>query len=522
MVHEQETEEPCCSSLSSVILTLSIAVGAYFLLRRNPRYKRMMNQLGGPPPLPVLGNVLYFLRPHEEYLIMMGEWIEKYGTVFGVWIGNFIPYIFVADPNCAEKLLSTMNHIDKGKYDYSLLYEWLGTGLLTATRSKWSSRRKMLTPSFHFKILEDFMPVFNEQATILLDCLDKKESTGKSFDIFPYITRCTLDIICETAMGKRINTQTSSINKDYFEAVNGMCELILQKNTQPWLRFPPIYYMSSVSTRERAYLKKLKGFTLSVIKSKKADREKQKSEAGNKKKQTDGDSVYGKERKTFLDLLLDASENGDGLTDADMREEVDTFMFEGHDTTAANLGWTTMLLAAHPECQKKVQDELEEIFQDDPTRDVSTADVAKMKYLECCVKESLRLYPSVPLIMRQVDYDFKLDDGRVIPKGSTAMIAIYFNHRHPDHFPEPLKFKPERFLIENTTKRHPYCYVPFSAGPRNCIGQKFALLEEKVVLAKLFRTYWMKATEKMEDVIPVPDVILRPKNGVNVALYKRT
>ncbi|CAL8091231.1 unnamed protein product [Orchesella dallaii] len=451
---------------------------------------------------------------------MIGEWIEKYGTVFGVWIGNFLPYVVVSDADNIEKLLSTTNHIDKGKYDYSLLHEWLGTGLLTAPRTKWSARRKMLTPSFHFKILEDFMPIFNEQATILLDCLSNKENDGKSFDIFPYITRCTLDIICETAMGKKINIQTSLENEDYFEAVNGMCELILQKNTQPWLRFAPIYYLSSVSRHERDYLKKLKGFTLSVIKSRKADRATRNSETRNSNK-GESEGIYGKERKAFLDLLLDASENGNVLTDADISEEVDTFMFEGHDTTAANLGWTTMLLAAHPECQKKVHEELDEIFKDDPTRDVTTADVSKMKYLECCVKESLRLYPSVPLIMRQIDHDIKLGNGKVMPQGATAFIVIYFNHRDPAHFPEPLKFNPERFSIENSTKRHPYAYVPFSAGPRNCIGQKFALLEEKVVLAKLFRTYSMEVTEKMEDVIPVPDVILRPKNGVNVAIRKR-
>ncbi|CAL8091251.1 unnamed protein product [Orchesella dallaii] len=522
MVHERAREESCLS-FSGVVLTLSIAIGLYYLLRRNPRLKQMIDQLGGPPGLPVLGVALSFLgRPHEEFLTIVGEWIDKYGRVIGAWIGNFIPYVLLAEANSIEKLLSTTNHIDKGKYDYNLLHRWLGMGLLTAPRTKWSARRKLLTPSFHFKILEDFMPVFNEQSTILLDCLNNREKDGKSFDIFPYITRCTLDTICETAMGKKINAQTSSVNKDYVDAVNGMCELITQKIVQPWLRFAPIYYLSPVSRRESAYLKKLQGFTLSVIKSKKASRKIKKSNEGIMNVD-ETEQVYGKQRKAFLDQLLDASENGNViLSDSDIREEVDTFMFEGHDTTAANLGWTTMLLAAHPECQKKVQEELDEIFKDDPTRDVTTADVAKMKYLECCVKESLRLYPSVPIITRNVDYDIKLEDGRVLPQGAYAIAAIYFSHRDPAHFPEPLKFNPERFSVENSTKRHPYAYVPFSAGPRNCIGQKFALLEEKVVLAKLFRTYSMEATEKMGDVIPLPDVILRPKNGVNVAIRKRT
>lgn len=168
--------------------------------------------------------------------------------------------------------------------------------------------------------------------------------------------------------------------------------------------------------------------------------------------------------------------------------------------------WAIHLLANHPKCQEKLQQELDTIFSDDPTRDVTTADISEMKYLECCVKETLRVNPSVPFIMRQIDTDIELKDGKIIPKGATALVSIYYTHRHPDYFEDPKAFNPERWF-ENTVKRHPYSYIPFSAGvylpifynflklknnvscvpcqfnfiicvsgPRNCIGQKYALM----------------------------------------------
>jgi cytochrome P450 len=99
--------------------------------------------------------------------------------------------------------------------------------------------------------------------------------------------------------------------------------------------------------------------------------------------------------------------------------------------------------------------------------------MAQMKYLDCCIKESLRLFPSVPLFARQIKQDIPLDDGRRIPAGTQAIIFTYFLHRDEKYFPNPEEFQPSRFFPENSTGRNPYAYVPFSAGPRNCIGKTF-------------------------------------------------
>jgi len=223
----------------------------------------------------------------------------------------------------------------------------------------------------------------------------------------------------------------------------------------------------------------------------------------------------------FLDLLLDASDDGRVLSDADIREEVDTFMFEGHDTTAANLCWTVFCLASNPKAMIKVQEELDGIFGHARSRDITKDDLAQMKYLDCCIKESLRLFPSVPLFARYIKQDIPLDDGRKIPAGANAVIVSFFLHRDKTRFPDPEEFQPSRFFPENAVGRHPYSYVPFSAGPRNCIGQKFAVMEEKVVLAKLFLNFSFEACDNIENMRVVPDLILRPKDGIIVKMTQR-
>ncbi len=193
-------------------------------------------------------------------------------------------------------------------------------------------------------------------------------------------------------------------------------------------------------------------------------------------------------------------------------------MFEGHDTTAANMAWTLHLLAKNPDIQKRAQEELDEIFESDPKRGATAEDLANMKYLERCIKEGLRLYPSVPLMSRTLHEEATVE-GKTVPAGTNVILMNYILHRDPKHFPDPEKFDPDRFLPENSRGRHPYSYVPFSAGPRNCIGQKFASMEEKIVISSVLRNFDMTTTTN--NVTAIPELILRPKNGVPIKLTPR-
>ncbi|GLH09722.1 Cytochrome P450 6j1 [Gryllus bimaculatus] len=230
-------------------------------------------------------------------------------------------------------------------------------------------------------------------------------------------------------------------------------------------------------------------------------------------------STGKKKRLAFLDLLLEASENGTKLSDQDIREEVDTFMFEGHDTTTAGICWSLLLLGEHQDVQTKVAEELDAIF-DGSERAATMRDVQEMKYLERVVKEALRLYPSVPFVGRALPEDAHVA-GHVLPAGAVVNLHIFHVHRDARNWPDPERFDPDRFLPENARGRHPYAYIPFSAGPRNCVGQKFALLEEKTLLSAVLRKFHVHTTEKRDALTLMNELILRPESGIQLQLTPR-
>ncbi|KAJ9577305.1 hypothetical protein L9F63_006144, partial [Diploptera punctata] len=437
---------------------------------------------------------------------------RQYGTIFRTWIGK-LPQVHIKRPEDVEVILRSSEHIDKS-FIYNALHEWLGTGLLTSTGQKWHTHRKMITPTFHFKILDSFVEVFSEKSEILVEKLSK-ETGSQGFDVYPYITKCALDIICETAMGTPIYAQEDR-GAQYVKAVYDMSEIAIKRMLIPWMRFQPVFKLSKLGRRHEQCLDILHGFTKRVIKERKA----QTPEHSNASRTISSDEDIGrKKRKAFLDLLLDASMQGAKLTDEELREEVDTFMFEGHDTTSAGMCWALFLMGLHPDVQEKAYAEQESIFQGSE-RSATAKDLNEMKYLERVIKETLRLYPSVPMIARKLNTDTQIG-GYDLPAGCSIAMHIYYVHRNPDQFPNPEKFDPDNFLPERVVHRHPYAYIPFSAGPRNCIGQKFALLEEKTVLSYILRNYKIKSLNKREDITLMGELILRPEKGIKLTVTPR-
>ncbi|CAG7710835.1 unnamed protein product [Allacma fusca] len=306
----------------------------------------------------------------------------------------------------------------------------------------------------------------------------------------------------------------------YLRDVSKTCEIIQFRAVRPWLWPDFIFHLTLTGQKFKSLMTTLHNFTDSVIKKRKT----MSPVLDNDTASGSVDEIYwhGKRRLAFLDLLLTAQQNPENnLTDADIREEVDTFMFEGHDTTSASLGWTTYLLGRHPQYQVKVHEELDRIFKGDKRRAVTTKDLSEMKYLEMCIKEALRLFPSVPYFSRKISTDLVLDETHTIPAGSNVVITLMPMHRNPTTFPDPETYLPDRFLSENAAKRHPMAYIPFSAGPRNCIGQKFALMEEKVILANLFRNFKVEALDSLDKITVMTEVVTRPKNGFRVRLIER-
>jgi len=194
---------------------------------------------------------------------------------------------------------------------------------------------------------------------------------------------------------------------------------------------------------------------------------------------------------------------------------------QGFATTALSISTTLFFLAQDPDVQEKVFQEVQRVIGINRSNETTLAQLSEMKYLECCIKESLRIFPPVPLISRNIEENIEMGDGRIIPRGTTAVISPYFLHRDESVFPDPEKFDPERFSLKNITNRHPYAYIPFAAGPRNCIGQKYATTALKTVISKIVLNFELGGCEKMQAIEMVPEITLRPINGVRIKMKKR-
>lgn len=180
------------------------------------------------------------------------------------------------------------------------------------------------------------------------------------------------------------------------------------------------------------------------------------------------------------------------------------------------------MLGIHQDIQEKVFAEQKAIFGDNMQRDCTFADTLEMKYLERVICETLRMYPPVPLIARKTTEDVKLASGPyMVPKGTTIVILQLCVHRRADIFPNPDKFDPDNFLPERAAKRHYYSYIPFSAGPRSCVGRKFAMLKLKVLLSTIIRKYHVQANNTEKDFNLQADIILKLEGGFNIVLQPR-
>jgi len=312
-------------------------------------------------------------------------------------------------------------------------------------------------------------------------------------------------------MGTEVKAQQET-ESTYVTAVRELSLLIYSRINKPWLRNPVIDFITGGAIKENSALGRLNTLTDRVIGEKRATLEEEND--------MDEDQKLGiKRRVAFLELLLkmQMKEKRIFKTDADIREEVNTFMFEGHDTTTAAICYALEMLALHPEVQNKVYEEVKNLT-DAPCQQ----DLAGLKYLERVIKETLRLFPSVPVIARQLKNDLPLKDGRVIPRGAIVGVSIYFLHRHEQYWDNPEEFNPDNFLPEKTVGRHPFCYVPFSAGPRNCIGQKFAMMEMKSVLSKIVKNFKIEPSSQEKRYEVQIELILQSATGHHLKLLPRS
>lgn len=323
-------------------------------------------------------------------------------------------------------------------------------------------------------------------------------------DMFEHISLMTLDSLQKCVFSFDSNYQEKP--SEYIAAISELSALVTKRNEQIFLHKDFLYYLTPEGRRFRKACRLVHDFTDAVIQERRCTLISQGSQ----------DFLRAKAKAKTLDfidvLLLAKDEDGKGLSDEDIRAEADTFMFAGHDTTASGLSWVLYNLAKHPEYQERCRQEVQELLRDREPKEIEWDELAQLPFLTMCIKESLRLHPPVPGISHCCAQDVVLPDGRVIPKGNICVISIFGIHHNPSVWPDPEVYNPFRFDPESPQKRSPLAFIPFSAGPRNCIGQTFAMTEMKVVLALTLLRFRVLPDE--EEPRRKPEIVLRAEGGL--------
>ncbi|XP_018800716.1 PREDICTED: cytochrome P450 4ae1 [Bactrocera latifrons] len=499
--------------LAATVLCLALHY-QYERTRNQAFYKRI------PPVsnIPFVGCMLVLARFQPDNLhLKFQEFVSRFGKSFCALLLRDL-MVVTADPRYVEELLSSQKHIQKNQL-YWLLRDWLGEGLLLSYDRKWQVMRKIITPTFHFNILEQFVDVFERQSRVLVQKLSTLADGATTVDIYPHVGLMTLDVIAETAMGVCVHAQQDS-KSDFVQAVNDVTNIVATRFIRPILVFPRLFKL----LRPQQYEKQMEGirimhrFTEQIIEERRTALQNKYNTSTESAVNPEMLDIGLKPRMALLDVLLQSTTtDGQPLTDAQIRDEVNTFMFEGHDTTTSAISFCLYLLSRHPDCQRVLFEEIHNHFGTDTSRPIKYSDVQHLTYLNCVIKETLRLYPPIPVIGRWLKEELVLPDVTLPPR-TNVLILLWQILRDPDVYTEPERFWPERHL-ENNERANVFSNIPFSAGPRNCIGQRFAILEMRTAIVQVLRHYELMAFGV--PIQPSIKIVLRSKSGVNVGLKRR-
>ncbi|KAL4233195.1 hypothetical protein ACF0H5_007879 [Mactra antiquata] len=432
--------------------------------------------------------------------------------VFCMWTGP-IPTVGVIHPDSFKELNRQTREKSKTALGgFRLVLPWIGDGLLSSEGNKWERNRKLLTPAFHFDILNGYIDIMNDGSDILMDRFAKDTSKGNTIDIFPYVCKMTLDSMlrCSLSYSGSIQTKASESEEQYIEAVKRLSEILVSRLLNVPLLIDSIFYMLPIGKEFRQLCDRVHQFTGNIIQS----RTKELSALG------EVDFTEGKKRRLdFLDILLTAKDNeGRGLSPQEIQDEVDTFTFEGHDTTASAISWAIYALGKYPDLQQKVYKDVCNVVADS---DIITKDhLGQFAYMPKFIKEVMRYFSPVPVIERTSNDKPVVIDGVEIPPNVSTWIHIYALHHNESVWPNHTVFDPERFDAGNRDGHDAYSFIPFSAGSRNCIGQVFAMNEIKINIAKVVKRFEITVDPSEEPVL-LPNVVMRAENGLNVGFKPR-
>ncbi|XP_073951349.1 cytochrome P450 4C1-like isoform X2 [Choristoneura fumiferana] len=362
-----------------------------------------------------------------------------------------------------------------------------GNGSIFAPVNIWRPRRKILAPTFSMKNLNMFVNVFADQTAVMGNQLAPKAGAG-DFSVFKYVANYTFDAVCETALGIQIQSQIKQ--NSFVNAIDEIFRMTGDRMNSFTARHDFMYRMMPCFKQYDKQRQLLYRFVNEIIQIKREEAAKPAECAG---------TLHGFKKSkvpSFLEMIMEHSGSIGGYTDLELREETMVIILAGTDTSAVGTSFALVMMSRYEEVQKKVYEELKGVFGDS-NRTITAADLPSLKYLEAVIKETLRLYPPVPVIVREVDRDVTLPSGVTLVKDVTAFINILGIHRNREYWGDDADdFRPERFL-EGPLK-HPNQFIPFSNGVRNCLGYQYAMMSMKTALSSVLRRYSILPPDGMD------------------------
>lgn len=392
-------------------------------------------------------------------------------------------------------LVDNVASYTKHSHGYQKLKLLIGNGLVTSTGDFWLRQRRIAQPAFHRKRIQGFADTMVRAGLDLRERLAALARDESVVDMHHEMMRVTLRIAGETLLSYDPSAEADEVGEALTLNLAYLDDLI--HTPVPFYERLPL----PKNFRARRALARLDEIVNGVIEARRTEAPKE----------------------DLLSMLMDARdpETGEGMSDAQLRDEVMTMFLAGHETTANALSWTLALLSLHPDVQRRLEREVDEVLEGRPP---TLADLPSLVFTGQVLKESMRLYPPVWMMARRVEEDDELGGYRV-PKGSFVFVSPYVTHRHPAFWDNPEGFDPDRFaparVAEEKERGRPrYAYFPFSGGPRQCIGNHMAEMEAQLLLATLVSRLRAKLVPGHRLRLD-PGVTLRPEGGVPMTLEVR-
>ncbi|CAG9806566.1 unnamed protein product [Chironomus riparius] len=400
------------------------------------------------------------------------------------WIGPLF-FVGVVEPEDVKIILNSKECIDK-----PFFMKFLGVlkGTIYGDIKYWHSHRKIINPYFGAKNLLNIIPIFNEKVKTLMDNLQTFEDKGE-YDVFHSMSALTLETIMNVMeYDVDIQNQKSEVRSAFVENLERYFDIVTIRCFKIWL------YPDFIFRHTKMYKDQLTSISKSSLKFTKhiINHIRQQLTVKN-------DSNQNEKSKTFIRALMDPRNN---LSEVEIEDEVKTMIFTAQDTSSTVTSTALMLLGMHKDVQQKVVKELHGIFGktlDAPYLDYEK--ISELHYLEMVINEIMRLFPVVPFILRTNSTDLEISNGCILPAKTNIVIPMFELHRSTKIWGEDANhFRPERFEKENFENIHPYAFIPFTKGPRMCVGWRYAMLLMKIQLANILLRYEVDTRLKMDEL----------------------